>query len=140
MTFEEAVQHACIINHIAFDPADPQKTLHDLLAWETKVALDPLVSEQAYKLTQLAGKWQPIGQAPKGGHVLLLHCPALVDGDFNPEGVVEGHWQDGQFGSEQPEDHPGNWLAPHWNPIHDEWITKAVEPTHWMPQPARPEE
>lgn len=46
MTFEEAVQHACIINHLDFDPADPQKTLHDLLAWETKVALDPLVSDR----------------------------------------------------------------------------------------------
>lgn len=137
MTFEQAVEQACIVNHISFDPADPEKTLANLIAWEVKTALDPAVSQEAHKLTQLAGKWQPMSQAPKHGQVIFLHCPDLVDADFNPEGVVEGYWHDGPFG-DQPENHFGNWLAAVWNSTHDERLTKVVQPSDWMPQPKRP--
>jgi hypothetical protein len=32
---------------------DPKKALHDILSWETQLALDPLISERARKLLQM---------------------------------------------------------------------------------------
>jgi hypothetical protein len=52
--FKDRVVDALVVAHIyrAEHDTDPQKALMDLLAWESKVALDPAVSEPARKLQQ----------------------------------------------------------------------------------------
>lgn len=57
----------------------------------------------------------------------LLHCPDLISEDFNPQGVVDGYWQDEE-----------GWLAGVFCGYHDEWHTKVVNPTHYMPVPKKP--
>lgn len=45
-----AIEEACIVNHINFFPEDAQKSLSNLITWETKIALDPKVSKEAADL------------------------------------------------------------------------------------------
>lgn len=80
--------------------------------------------------------WQKIEDIQPGARYhpgLLLYAESLIDEDFNPEGVVEGHWCDGD-GNEE-----GFWQAAVWCGYHDLFETKAVKPTHFMLKPERPQ-
>lgn len=46
----DAVEDACLIAWINFDPDDPRKTLWDLISWHTSIALDISVSSDAREL------------------------------------------------------------------------------------------
>jgi len=48
--FNEAVYEECAVLHIGFDETDARKTLRNIIAWHTQVALDPRVSSQAAAL------------------------------------------------------------------------------------------
>lgn len=45
--WQEAVEEACIVRHLDFTPEDPKKTLQNLIQWEVKCALDPVVVSEA---------------------------------------------------------------------------------------------
>ncbi len=85
--------------------------------------------------SSLGDSWRPIEEANKDGQAILLYSEELVCLDFNPEGVVEGAWM---F---NPHDDAGDdycWVAAVWNGCHDNWVTKKVEPTHFMMKPTPP--
>lgn len=71
--------------------------------------------------------WQPIedllNNAKLKYHAVLLYSPEFVDLDFNPEGVYEGFFTDGDG---------GKFLAAVWNNEQDCYDTLKVEPTHYM--------
>lgn len=72
--------------------------------------------------------WRKIEEIDDGTRYapgLLLYAETLIDADFNPSGVVEGYWQDG-------DDESGDWVAAVWCGYHDEWHSKPVKPTHFM--------
>lgn len=46
----DAVEDACVIAWVNFDPDDPRKTLRDLISWNTSIALDAQVSSDAQEL------------------------------------------------------------------------------------------
>lgn len=75
--------------------------------------------------TPVPGVWYPIEDIDGMEHThvsLLLYSPAFVDPDFNPEGVLEGHYQD-----------EGGWTAAVWNDSQDCFNTvMCLEPTHYM--------
>lgn len=48
--WKRAIINACVLAHINWDEEDPAKTLHQLLVWESQVALDPKVSSDAQAL------------------------------------------------------------------------------------------
>jgi hypothetical protein len=50
--WKDAVIEACIASCIDWDENDPMKTLHNLICWEVKIALDPAVSNEAAALIQ----------------------------------------------------------------------------------------
>jgi hypothetical protein len=97
--------------------------------------------------------WRPIAEMTQelryaGGY--LLHGPALVHPDFNPEGVERGHWQDGALpgywqdgagteGAATPEG--GCWCLPGWDNDNEEFFTRFVahaDITHFAPVPRGP--
>lgn len=74
------------------------------------------------------GIWHPISAINDTNRYepsLLLHCPDLICSDFNPSGVVEGHWCDDE-----------GWQAAVWCGYHDEFHTKFVTPTLIMTIPS----
>lgn len=75
--------------------------------------------------TPVPGVWYPIEDIAgmEQNYVsLLLYSPKFVDLDFNPEGVIEGHFQD-----------EGGWTAAIWNNDQDCFDTvMCLEPTHYM--------
>ncbi|UBY97472.1 hypothetical protein LCG56_26675 [Pseudomonas cannabina pv. alisalensis] len=74
------------------------------------------------------GVWHPISAINDSNRYapsFLLHCPDLVCSDFNPSGVVEGHWCDDE-----------GWQAAVWCGYHDEFHTKFVTPTLVMTIPS----
>lgn len=68
-------------------------------------------------------QWRPIEEAEKYNGEYLLYGPKLVDLDFNPAGVVEGHWQDDM-----------GWVGAVWCGQHDCWHDTIIEPTHFLPK------
>jgi hypothetical protein len=48
--WKEAVIAACVVSHLSWDENDPHKTIANLIAWETQIALDPKVSKEARDL------------------------------------------------------------------------------------------
>jgi hypothetical protein len=70
--------------------------------------------------------WQPISTAPDT-QVIRLFASELIDADFNPSGSVEGQWTDDE-----------GWIGAVWNPCHDCWDTRPIQPTHWQPLPSPP--
>lgn len=67
--------------------------------------------------------WLPIKEADKyggNGGSYLLHAPELIDLDFNPEGVVDGHWQDDE-----------GWIGAIWDNYQDCWAEQTIKPTHF---------
>jgi len=74
------------------------------------------------------GIWHPINAINDKNRYepsFLLHCPDLICSDFNPSGVVEGHWCDDE-----------GWHAAVWCGYHDEFHTKFVTPTLIMVIPS----
>lgn len=90
-----------------------------------------------------------------GGY--LLHGPALVHLDFNPEGVERGYWQDSAWpgtrqtdgaayfeatGQKEPDEAgPGAWSVPGWDSNGDVYFTRFIGPdliTHYMKVPEGP--
>ncbi len=74
------------------------------------------------------GVWHPIisiNDSNRYEPSYLLHCPDLICSDFNPSGVVEGHWCDDE-----------GWQAAVWCGYHDEFHTKFVTPTLIMTIPS----
>jgi hypothetical protein len=74
--------------------------------------------------------WMRIEDMPeeaKYTSAYLLHGPELVHADFNPEGVERGYWQDGI-----------GWRAPVWDSDSEEYLTLAVQPTHYAIVPVGP--
>ncbi|MDU8454865.1 hypothetical protein [Pseudomonas syringae group sp. J254-4] len=74
------------------------------------------------------GIWHPINAINDGNRYepsFLLHCPDLICSDFNPSGVVEGHWCDDE-----------GWQAAVWCGYHDEFHTKFVTPMLIMTIPS----
>ncbi|WKW34354.1 hypothetical protein KIH13_12305 [Pseudomonas viridiflava] len=74
------------------------------------------------------GIWHPISEINDTNRYelsFLLHCPGLICSDFNPSGVVEGHWCDDE-----------GWQAAVWCGYHDEFHTKFVTPTLIMTIPS----
>ncbi|WP_163004415.1 hypothetical protein [Pseudomonas viridiflava] len=74
------------------------------------------------------GIWHPISAINDTNRYepsFLLHCPDLICSDFNPSGVVEGHWCDDE-----------GWQAAVWCGYHDEFHTKFVTPTLIMTIPS----
>ncbi|WP_439851115.1 hypothetical protein ACTACG_07140 [Pseudomonas syringae] len=74
------------------------------------------------------GVWHPISAINDSNRYApsyLLHCPDLICSDFNPSGVVEGHWCDDE-----------GWQAAVWCGYHDEFHTKFVTPTLVMMIPS----
>lgn len=74
------------------------------------------------------GIWHPISAINDTNRYepsFLLHCPDLICSDFNPSGVVEGHWCDDE-----------GWQAAVWCGHHDEFHTKFVTPTLVMTIPS----
>lgn len=75
-------------------------------------------------------RWRPIEELDNRYLPgLLLYSASLIDEDFNPDGIVEGHWQDGICEEE------GEWVAAVWCDYHDTFETKVVKPTHYMVKP-----
>lgn len=70
-------------------------------------------------------EWRPIEEAEKYDGEYLLYSSDLVDLDFNPSGVVEGHWQDGM-----------GWVGAVWWGSQDCWQEKVINPTHFTHKPA----
>jgi len=67
--------------------------------------------------------WKPISTAPKNTAVLLF-SEDFIDEDFNPTGVVDGHWSDDT-----------EWTIWQWNGYQDCFDTiNNVNPTHWAPK------
>lgn len=58
VSFKSVVIDALVTSHIyqAEHETDPRKALHDLLCWETQVALDPAVSQAAQQLVATAAE------------------------------------------------------------------------------------
>lgn len=76
--------------------------------------------------------WRPIesvSEDDRRAGFFLLFSPTLVDADFNPIGVVEGYWQDGE-----------GWIGAVWNNDQDCWDAESVTPTLFRPLPAPPSE
>lgn len=70
-------------------------------------------------------EWRPIETADKySGRIICVFDPDLVNEDFNPDGTTEAYWQDDE-----------GWKAPVWCDCNDEWETKVINPTHWLPLP-----
>ncbi|WP_110642516.1 hypothetical protein [Salinicola sp. CPA57] len=69
-------------------------------------------------------EWRTIEEAEKYDGEYLLHGPDLVDPDFNPTGIVAGHWQDDQ-----------GWVGAVWCGQHDCWEYRVIEPTHFARKP-----
>lgn len=92
------------------------------IGYEAKIAR---VHEARQAISAALAEWRPIAEATVGDRFidgpLWLAGPALIDEDYNPEGIVEGFWLD-DIG----------WQAAVWCGYHDEWHTKTVEPTHFM--------
>lgn len=75
--------------------------------------------------------WMPIadvGAEEKYDGFFLLFATSLIHEDFNPSGIVEGYWQDGE-----------GWIAAIWNNDQDCWNAKVIEPTHAMRLPLGPQ-
>lgn len=60
-SWRNAVVDACVVNHIAWED-DPRKTLAALIAWETRIALDPAISSAAQALVD-RGRLQGLSAA-----------------------------------------------------------------------------
>jgi len=79
VAWRDAIIDALVIAHIyrAEHDDDPRKALHDLLAWEVSVALDPLVSADARALRDAPpAKVEPVAwmhDRPGPGHVDVIH-------------------------------------------------------------------
>lgn len=69
-------------------------------------------------------EWRPIEEAEKYDGEFLLYGPSLIDPDFNPTGIVEGHWQDDE-----------GWVGAVWCGCHDCWNAVVIEPTHFTRKP-----
>lgn len=68
------------------------------------------------------GSWQLItAMADKYDGILLLAAPELIDGDWNPEGVNIGWWQDDQ-----------GWKSTAWSNHQDCSYDIIVNPTHFQ--------
>lgn len=90
-----------------------------------KAALE-YVTEQTQDLGwKLIDDIQPGARYEPG---LLLYSATLIDEDFNPDGIVEGHWID-DIG----------WQASVWCGYHDTFETRVIVPTHFMLKPKRPQ-
>jgi hypothetical protein len=57
--------------------------------------------------------------APPKEEILHIYHPNLVHIDFNPQGVVEATWND------------GNWIGAVWNGYTDSWDTLCVQIEQW---------
>lgn len=88
----------------------------------------------------------------------LLHGPALVHLDFNPEGVERGYWQDGAMpgtaqngsghvpyyestGEPCNDSGPGAWCVPGWECNGDTFFTRFLSDeqiTHCVGVPSGP--
>ena len=91
-------------------------------------------AQECQNLNDLVNPWKPIGRFPTSACAksvidpdYLFHSPDLVDEDFNPQGVVKGHWQDGV-----------GFVAAVWNNDQDCWYSQKIYPTHFMPKPRAP--
>lgn len=67
---------------------------------------------------------EDISEADKYSGEYLLYGPSLIDLDFNPTGIVEGHWQDDE-----------GWVGAVWSGCHDCWDARIVSPTHFARKP-----
>lgn len=88
-------------------------------------------------------EWRPIEELSKPAryeNAFLLFAEELRDPDYNPEGVVEGHWSDGPLvdGPDGIDEAEGVWIASVWCGYHDQWHAKEIKPTHYMPWPSAP--
>lgn len=87
--------------------------------------------------------WHPIAELIDLHDANLLLCaPELVDLDCNPHGVAPGYWQDGP--NTPGGDEPGEWIAAGYCMVHDCWVNRSCNPTHFMviegPEPYSTEE
>jgi len=124
--FRDAVIDALVVSHIYIPEHDtnPRKALNDLIRWEQKIALDPLVSSDARALIERGRKeaeqenarlrealaWRPIETAPHHDWILL---------DCGNAGIVEGC-----YSTFEKED------APRW---FDSYGRTIYGPLHWIP-------
>ena len=85
-------------------------------------------------------EWQPIESAPKDGTAILLLLAKEPDRNYSVIQIAPDHaigfWQYGCWKSIEVEDcgSMGGELTG-WMP---DWVSLDLEPTHWMPLPARP--
>ncbi|WP_339118534.1 hypothetical protein [Halomonas sp. BMC6] len=97
-------------------------------AWRISFQNSEQAARAAYDQLQAAlsraGVWLPIEQANKDSQAMLLYSEEFICLDFNPEGVIEGYWQDDE-----------GWIGAVWNGCHDQWTAQPVQPTHFMPKP-----
>lgn len=49
-TPRNAIEDACVVCHINYDPEDPRGSIIKVVNWHVAIALDPLVSEEAREL------------------------------------------------------------------------------------------
>lgn len=71
-------------------------------------------------LVSVTVTWLPIEQAPKD-RPLWLFSPEFIDEDFNPSGVVDGHWNC-----------DAGWVCWSWNGCQDCYDTlEGQGPTHY---------
>lgn len=79
-------------------------------------------------------KWIEIAEdeksLPPESTVVLGYNEKWIDEDFNPEGIRESFYND------------GNWHSCIWDNDHDTWnndfFDKNIPPTHWMQRPSPP--
>lgn len=83
--------------------------------------------------------WQSIGTAPKDGTEVILFCPNIKYPLTHPWGyeIEIGSWRvdDGCSGDKEP-----LWLDNSYNDFSTGYASNPLEPTHWMPLPAPPNE
>ena len=74
--WREAVIDALVVDHIysAAHDADPRKAVNDLLAYESQMALDPLISEAAQALIDKGRDLQQQESDPNATWLTLAHA------------------------------------------------------------------
>lgn len=80
------------------------------------------VQEQAFIIKDPNG-WNPISQldvTENYGVPYLLFSKELIDPDFNPSGVVDGFYQDGE-----------GWVGGVWDNDQDCYNVVSINPTHY---------
>ena len=107
--------------------------------WDDKLIIDNLTEAGVY-LAMTSAREQPVGNegwkpiasmADKYAGLFLIAAPELVHGDWNPEGVNIGWWQDDE-----------GWRSTAWNGSQDYTYDVIVNPTHFqrIKGPYSPEE